>query len=89
MIKNLYRYLPVFNFVVGSSALCFQLTCLYPWHLSLDESFDKLNNEFNKLRLQRNNENIEKIDKLNTIEDRLGNMEDNIMTVKRRMSKLF
>ncbi|KAK2739644.1 hypothetical protein FQN55_009380 [Onygenales sp. PD_40] len=30
------------NFVIGSSALCFQIFVLYPWHEQLDRDFEEL-----------------------------------------------
>jgi hypothetical protein len=30
------RYLPIISFIVGTSALVFQTTVLYPWHNELD-----------------------------------------------------
>lgn len=34
-----------FNFVIGMSALSFQLGVLYPWHTKLDDDFKKLEAE--------------------------------------------
>lgn len=39
------RIISVTNFVVASSALCFQVGVLYPWHKELDENFEKLKRE--------------------------------------------
>jgi hypothetical protein len=36
------RFLPITSFIVGSSALTFQITVLYPWHHELDNEFKKL-----------------------------------------------
>lgn len=33
------------NFVIGSSALCFQIFVLYPWHEKLEVQFNKLTDE--------------------------------------------
>ncbi|KAF1919268.1 hypothetical protein BDU57DRAFT_441388 [Ampelomyces quisqualis] len=33
------------NFAIGTSALCFQIFVLYPWHEKLDEEFTELRNE--------------------------------------------
>jgi hypothetical protein len=89
LLRHIYKILPVFNLVVGTSAFAFQLNCLYPWHLQLDDSFTQLDNSFSKLRNQRDKENIEKIDKLNNIENRISDMEKNIVTVRSRMSKIL
>jgi hypothetical protein len=37
------------NFVIGSSALCFQICVLYPWHEKLDEEFSELKREHARL----------------------------------------
>lgn len=37
------------NFVIGSSALCFQIFVLYPWHEKLDEEFTALRKEHARL----------------------------------------
>lgn len=39
------RIISITNFVVASSALCFQVGVLYPWHKELDENFEKLKQE--------------------------------------------
>ncbi|KAH8778623.1 hypothetical protein F5883DRAFT_485939 [Diaporthe sp. PMI_573] len=39
------RAVSITNFVVASSALCFQVFVLYPWHKELDENFEKLKKE--------------------------------------------
>ncbi|KAK5135330.1 hypothetical protein LTR08_005434 [Meristemomyces frigidus] len=33
------------NFIIASSALCFQIFVLYPWHKELDEGFGELRRE--------------------------------------------
>lgn len=37
------------NFVIGSSALCFQIFVLYPWHHKLDAEFTELRKEHARL----------------------------------------
>lgn len=37
------------NFVIGTSALCFQIFVLYPWHEKLDEEFTELKKEHARL----------------------------------------
>lgn len=37
------------NFVIGSSALCFQIFVLYPWHKKLDDEFTELRVEHARL----------------------------------------
>lgn len=36
------KYLPIISFLVGSSALTFQVMVLYPWHNELDTEFKRL-----------------------------------------------
>lgn len=33
------------NFAIGTSALCFQIFVLYPWHQQLDDDFKELKKE--------------------------------------------
>lgn len=40
------------NFVIGSSALCFQIGVLYPWHEKLDEEFKELQKEHARLLIE-------------------------------------
>lgn len=37
------------NFIIGSSALCFQIFVLYPWHEKLEEEFIQLKKEHVRL----------------------------------------
>jgi hypothetical protein len=37
------------NFVIGSSALCFQIFVLYPWHEKLEEKFRELQKDHLRL----------------------------------------
>jgi hypothetical protein len=43
------RAISLTNFVVASSALCFQVFVLYPWHKELDAGFEDLKKEHLKL----------------------------------------
>ncbi|KAF7546865.1 hypothetical protein G7Z17_g8124 [Cylindrodendrum hubeiense] len=43
------RAISVTNFVVASSALCFQVFVLYPWHKELDAGFEDLKKEHTKV----------------------------------------
>ncbi len=59
------KILPVFNFVIASTALGFQVTVLYPWHNQLEKDFSGLQHqqetklhEYHELRMQ-NIKNIE------------------------------
>ncbi|KAL6712322.1 hypothetical protein ACN47E_000199 [Coniothyrium glycines] len=40
------------NFVIGSSALAFQMLVLYPWHEKLDAEFKALQQEHARLLLE-------------------------------------
>jgi hypothetical protein len=33
------RILPALSFTIGTTALLFQMTVLYPWHVELNEEF--------------------------------------------------
>jgi len=48
MVK-LTRFVSLTNFVVASSALCFQVFVLYPWHKELDHGFEELKKEHIKV----------------------------------------
>lgn len=37
------------NFFVASSALCFQVCVLYPWHKQLDDDFEELKKEHQRV----------------------------------------
>ena len=59
------KFLPVFNFLIASTALGFQVTVLYPWHNQLEKDFSGLQHqqetklhEYHELRMQ----NIKNID---------------------------
>lgn len=43
------RAISVTNFMVASSALCFQVFVLYPWHKELDAGFEDLKKEHLKV----------------------------------------
>jgi hypothetical protein len=66
------KILPVFNFVIASTALGFQVTVLYPWHNQLEKDFSGLQHqqetklhEYHELKM-RNIKNIESyLSKLN------------------------
>lgn len=49
------RAISITNFVVASSALCFQVGVLYPWHKELDENFEKLKQEHVRVLAQIEN----------------------------------
>lgn len=39
------RRFSITNFIIASSALCFQVFVLYPWHTKLDHDFEELKRE--------------------------------------------
>lgn len=39
------KVIPYVNFAVACSALCFQFFVLYPWHIELDNDFQKLKDD--------------------------------------------
>jgi hypothetical protein len=41
MLSQIYKHLPLLNFVVSSTALTFQVTVLYPWHEQISYQLDK------------------------------------------------
>ena len=70
-IAHLKPYLPYINFGVAAAALTFQISVLYPWHMILDEDFQKLKKdqeeklkEFHKLKLERLERIESKIERL-------------------------
>ena len=59
------KFLPIFNFVIASTALGFQVSVLYPWHNQLEKDFNGLQHqqqtklkEYHELKMQ-NIKNIE------------------------------
>jgi hypothetical protein len=40
------------NFVIGSSALSFQIFVLYPWHMKLEDKFEEMRTEHLKMMQQ-------------------------------------
>jgi hypothetical protein len=57
---TLWKFLPVANLVVGCSALTFQTTVLYPWHIQIDEDFEKLKDSQEK-KLEQHQKFIEQL----------------------------
>lgn len=65
------RTFSVTNFAIASSALCFQVFVLYPWHKRLDEDFQELKSEH--LKTLRKGE-AERLIELKEIRKGLENM---------------
>ncbi|CAG7950618.1 unnamed protein product [Penicillium salamii] len=57
------------NFVIASSAFCFQVCVLYPWHHKLEDEFKQLKAEHLRL-LQEGEEN--RLKELRNIREYLG-----------------
>ena len=56
------------NFVIASSALCFQVFVLYPWHHKLEDEFRELKSDH--LRLLRESEE-DRLKELSSIKEHL------------------
>ncbi|KAJ3338379.1 hypothetical protein HDU83_008179, partial [Entophlyctis luteolus] len=48
MRQKLWNGLPALNFIIGSSALSFQVFVLYPWHLQLDRDFENMKTDIQR-----------------------------------------
>jgi hypothetical protein len=48
------RRFSITNFAIATSALCFQVFVLYPWHRRLEEDFEHMKREY--LEIIRENE---------------------------------
>jgi hypothetical protein len=57
------------NFTIATTALCFQVFALYPWHNKLDDEFKKLKEEHKQLLLQFHEL---KLSKLGEIDNKLN-----------------
>ncbi|KIW04455.1 uncharacterized protein PV09_04720 [Verruconis gallopava] len=63
------RRFSITNFAIATSALCFQVFVLYPWHQKLEDEFKDLRREY--LEKIRENEQA-RIRELKAIRDLLG-----------------
>lgn len=57
------------NFTIATTALCFQVFALYPWHNKLDDEFKRLKEEHKQLLLQFHEL---KLSKLGEIDNKLN-----------------
>lgn len=48
------------NFTIATSALCFQVFVLYPWHQQIDDAFAELRKE--QLRIQKEGESARMVE---------------------------
>ncbi|EEH44853.1 hypothetical protein PABG_11593 [Paracoccidioides brasiliensis Pb03] len=60
------------NFVIGSSALCFQVFVLYPWHNKLDRDFEELKDAHISM-LEKGEK--DRTEELKAIHERLRNLD--------------
>jgi hypothetical protein len=65
VISIMQKFLPIFNFIITSTALGFQISILHPWHHQLDQDLNSLQRhqeatlyEYEELRMP-NIKNIE------------------------------
>jgi len=68
------RLLPITSFVVGSTALLFQTTVLYPWHNELDTEFKRLKELKEQQDRKLEEYNSKKMDKIHELEAKLNYM---------------
>ncbi|EGC43863.1 conserved hypothetical protein [Histoplasma capsulatum var. duboisii H88] len=59
------------NFIIGSSALCFQVFILYPWHNKLEKDFEEMRDAHISLMKQSEKDRTEE---LKAIHERLQNI---------------
>lgn len=72
------KVIPYVNFAVACSALCFQFFVLYPWHIELDNDFQKMK-EDNHMTLEDYHQ--KKIKRLEEIEKNILRLESLNKTV--------
>ncbi|KAI7871109.1 hypothetical protein K492DRAFT_139165 [Lichtheimia hyalospora FSU 10163] len=53
------------NFTIATTALCFQVFALYPWHNKLDDEFKRLKEEHKQLLLQFHELKLSKLGEIN------------------------
>jgi hypothetical protein len=73
------RKLSIINFIIGSSALTFQITVLYPWHAQLDREFKELREKHEKTLNEFHNV---KVSKMNNIESKIAQLHELLFTQK-------
>jgi hypothetical protein len=59
------------NFTIATSALCFQIFALYPWHNQLDKEFKKLKEEHKQLLLQFHELKLSKLGQIDNKLDKI------------------
>lgn len=72
---SIMKVLPYVNFAIATTALGFQITVLYPWHMQLERDFDVLKTEQeNQLRGYHE----QKILKLGEIENKIEQLNETL-----------
>ncbi len=71
------RILPILSFTIGTSALLFQITVLYPWHVELDRDFQILKKAQEEQLDFYHKKRLEKLDEINgRIDNLLGGVRE-------------
>jgi hypothetical protein len=76
MNSQFMKYLPIVNFFIGSSALIFQTTILFPWHIELDNDFKALEREHKEKLLEYH---LLKVSRLDDIDRKVSVILDHLM----------
>lgn len=79
------KIIPYVNFAVACSALCFQFFVLYPWHIELDNEFQKMK-EDQHITLEEYHQ--KKLKKLEEIEKNILHLEIRNKSLQAEQSKL-
>ena len=61
---RIYRLLPYCNLLIGTSALCFQIGVLYPWHQQLDDDFEDLKRDHREKLFQYHQYKLKALEKI-------------------------
>lgn len=77
------RILPALSFTIGTTALLFQMTVLYPWHIELDEEFQVLKQSQQDQLDYYHKNRLEKLDEINERVDSLIIMVKDLNDIKR------
>ena len=71
-----FKYLPIVNFFIATSALVFQTTVLFPWHHQLDSDFKALE-EKHKAKLQEYH--LLKVRRLDEIDSKVSRLLEHML----------
>lgn len=64
------------NFIIASSALCFQVGVLYPWHHELDAEFKELKKEYKTLLDEQRLEREARMKELGSIREEIAKVRE-------------